>query len=275
MTFSELLSALSAGLDGNRFEAEYIIDGVFNLRRGEIALSAGSREVPPDGAAAAFSAMRRRKAGEPLQYIFRRAWFMNLELEVGPDVLIPRPETELLVEFAAENARLNARVLDVGTGSGAIALGLFDLRRDLKVTAVDVSPAALAVARRNRDRCGFTGVELLESDLFSALDKERVFDIVTANLPYVSEEELADCPAEVRDFEPRLALTAPESGLRLIRLAVERAPQFIASGGMLILEIGETQSAAVSGFMTAAGFGAVGVIADCNGRPRIVHGKKA
>ena len=274
MTFSELLSTLTSGLSGNRFEAEYIIDEVFGLRRGEIAFSSGGRPAAPDGVAAALDAMRRRRAGEPLQYIFRRAWFMNLELEVEPAVLIPRPETELLVAFAAENAPRNARVLDIGTGSGAIALGMFDLRRDLKVTAVDVSSAALAVARRNRDRCGFSAVEMVESNLFSALNG-RVFDLVAANLPYVAESELAECPAEVRDFEPRLALTAPEDGLRLIRLTVEQAPHFIASGGMLILEIGETQDRAVAKLLETAGFTKIGVIADYNGRPRIVHGKKA
>lgn len=173
------------------------------------------RFVAEVSAAAAESTLRaavRRAAGEPLQYIFERAYFMDLVLHVDPRVLIPRPETELLAEFAAANAPRCGSMLDLCTGSGAVALAVKYLRPDLSVAASDLSSAALEVAGINRSACSLE-VELLEGDLFAPVSGRR-FDFISANPPYVSAAELACCPAEVRDFEPRLALVAVGTALR-------------------------------------------------------------
>lgn len=253
------------------FEAVYIIGELSGLSRNEIALYPERRA--DDIYDAAIAAAERRARWEPLQYIFGRAYFMNLELEVSPDVLIPRPETELLVEWVVKNAPVGAVMLDIGCGSGAIPLATADFRPDMKITGVDISEKALLVAGRNRDRYKFQAVELLRSDLFSGVAGRR-FDIISANLPYVAEDELAECPDEVRCFEPRLALVAEDNGLALIREALNHAGGFLNPGGRIIMEMGETQAEKIQGFMRENHFVQIELHHDYNGRPRFVSGRK-
>ena len=263
---------LAANRPGNiaDFEAKYIIRELTGVAPGELDLGpehcVGSTTVE-----AALNAASRRLYFEPLQYIFERAYFMDLELFVSPDVLIPRPETELLVEWVVKNAPPNAALLDVGCGSGAIPLAVADMRPDMRITGVDISEKALAVARRNREKCNLPGVELLQSDLFTGV-AGRKFDVISANLPYVSEDEFAICPEEVRRFEPYLALVAKEDGLGLIKSTIEAAGRFLHSGGLIAMEIGESQGDRVVELLQNNHFDAAELHYDYNRRPRWVSG---
>ncbi|MFA7230268.1 MAG: peptide chain release factor N(5)-glutamine methyltransferase, partial [Victivallaceae bacterium] len=229
-TFLTLLRAAAqalgkAGIENPAAEAEILFMETLDCSRA--ALLSHYDEIPSaDILERLEQTLLRRSNREPVQYIFGRAYFMNLCLEVTPDVLIPRPETELLVENICLTAPGNASILDLGTGSGAIALAVACERLDVQVTAVDISPAALAVAERNRQSYNLQNVSLLQSNLFSAL-ADRTFDCIAANLPYVSHEEYATLQPEVKNHEPQLALTADDSGLAVIRRAAEAAPSHL------------------------------------------------
>jgi release factor glutamine methyltransferase len=221
--------------------------------------------------------VERRAAGEPFQYIAGRQEFYGLEFEVGPDVLIPRPETELLVEEALELLKgLDAPLLcDVGTGSGCIAVALLHERRDARGFALDVSAAALAVAARNAARNGVDErLRLLVSDCFEALrDGEHEgtrFDLVASNPPYVAESDLEGLQKEVRDHEPRVALTPGGDGLSVIRRLVAEAPHLLKRGGHLLLEIGFNQHERVASLIDPAVWTLLDIHHDLQGIPRTV-----
>ena len=212
--------------------------------------------------------MQRRISNEPWQYIFQRAYFRDLELMVTPSVLIPRPETELLVDWCIKYLPQGASVLDLGTGSGAIALSLATERRDLLVTACDVSTQALQVAKTNAANCAASQVEFIESDLFSNLS-DRKFDLIAANLPYVTEEEYTTLSAEVHDYEPKLALTSGDDGLDLIRRAIAEAPQYLNMRGAMILEMSDWQTEiAAELFADSLQWTAIEIIRDYTNRRR-------
>jgi release factor glutamine methyltransferase len=214
--------------------------------------------------------IERRARGEPLAYItgFREFW--TLQLRVTPAVLVPRPETELLVERAlALCSSRAARVLDLGTGSGAIALALATERPGWEVLATDVSPAALAIAQENAQRLGLASVQFAHSSWFAALVGRR-FDLIVSNPPYVA----ADDPAllALRD-EPRQALTPGEDALTDLRAIIQAAPPFLQTGGWLALEHGSTQAAAVADELVARGFGSVRCHRDPGGHKRVTEGQ--
>jgi release factor glutamine methyltransferase len=220
--------------------------------------------------AAARALVARRGRREPVAYIIGRKGFRGLELHVTPDVLVPRPETETLVEWAVEAAPHGGAVLDWGTGSGAIALALADERPDLDITAVDVSPAAVAVAAGNAMATGGR-VSVLVSDGFAALGDRR-FDLIAANPPYLSEAELDAAEPEL-GFEPRGALVAGIAGDEaLARLAAE-APAHLSPGGWLMCEIGAGQGARTAELFGAAGFHDIAVRQDLAGLDRVVAGR--
>lgn len=219
----------------------------------------------------------RRAAGEPLQYIAGRQEFYGLEFEVSRDVLIPRPETELLVEGALELLKgAGAPLLcDVGTGSGCIAVTLLHERGDARGLALDVSPAALAVAERNAARHGVGGrLQFLVSDCFDALrggGREGIrFDLIASNPPYVAETDLEGLQREVRDHEPRVALTPGGDGLSVIRRLVAEAPEFMRPGGHLLLEIGFNQHGRVAALIDPAVWTLLDIHRDLQGIPRTV-----
>ncbi|HKG14657.1 MAG TPA: peptide chain release factor N(5)-glutamine methyltransferase, partial [Pyrinomonadaceae bacterium] len=194
------------------------------------------------------STVGRRAAGEPLQYIKGSQEFYGLDFEVDENVLIPRPETELLVETALgllKDAR-SPLVCDVGTGSGCVAVSLLHARRDARAVALDVSPAALGVAARNAARNGVAGrIDFLVSDCFDALSSGghggARFDLVASNPPYVAEDDLGGLQREVREHEPRVALTPGGDGLSVIRRLVSESPRHLKPGGHLLIEIGFDQ----------------------------------
>ncbi len=191
---------------------------------------------------------KRRKTGEPLQYLLGEWDFMSLTLSCGEGVLIPRADTEILVEKALAWMKPGARVLDIGTGSGAIAVSLAKLGRQAQVTAVDVSDRALEIARRNAERNG-AAVEFVKSDCFSAL-KGRKYDMIVSNPPYISEDEMRGLMPEVAR-EPELALFGGADGLDFYRRISREAPEYLNEGGCLLFEIGWLQKDAVSALVKA------------------------
>ncbi len=258
-----------AGIETLQAEAEIILAALLHLSRPELVLQA-RQTIPPAIVQQLEEIIARRIQGEPLQYIQGTAYFMNLELTVAPGVLIPRPETELLVEKICRELPHNGTMLDIGTGSGAIALAVADERPDASITAVDISHEALIIAKHNLARCGFNNVTMLQSDLFSALSDIK-FDYIAANLPYISEDEYRQLPDEVRLHEPKQALLAADNGLALIKAVAAEAHKFLTADGKIIFEIGFRQGDAVAALLSTCGyFREVEIIRDLNRLDRFV-----
>jgi len=216
----------------------------------------------------------RRAAGEPLQYITGRQDFFGLEFEVTPDVLIPRPETELLVDAALELLKEipSPFICDVGTGSGCIAVSVLRMRKDARAFGLDISLAALAVAERNAERHSVRDrMTPMISDCFAALHPPNtIFSMIVSNPPYIPENDVATLQREVSDHEPRIALTPGGDGLQLIRRLLEDAPPFLKLGGHMLLEIGFDQSAVVRELIDSRVWTLVDVRPDLQGIPRVV-----
>lgn len=216
--------------------------------------------------------LQRRMQGEPLAYILGERGFWSLDLEVSPAVLIPRPETERLVECALGRLpeRCALRVLDLGTGSGAIALAIARERPLAQVMATDRSAAALEVARRNAARLQLL-VEFIESDWYTAVPAER-FDLIVSNPPYIAADD-PNLDARVLASEPRHALIAGPSGLEMLRAITAGAPAHLAADGWLMLEHGWRQGAAVRELLVDTGFNNVASHADLAGHERVTTGR--
>jgi release factor glutamine methyltransferase len=211
--------------------------------------------------------LERRFAGEPLQYIRGRTEFFSHEFVVDDRVLIPRPETEVLVETAIARAKAGARVVDIGTGSGCIAIALERARPDLRVTAVDLSIDALAVANINRRRLS-SNVRLVASNLMGSIDAE--VDLVVSNPPYIAASEIAALAPEVRQFEPMMALTPGRTGLETIERILTQSRSRLALTGMLILEIGYGQQQQVRTLAEEATYTVEELVPDLAGIDRVV-----
>lgn len=223
--------------------------------------------------------VERRAAGEPLQYITGRQDFYGLEFEVTPDVLIPRPETELLVEKALQlldEKEERPLICDVGTGSGCIAISLLHARSSARAIGLDLSLPALRIAARNAVRHNVSErLYLLASDCLSALGAGAArFSILVSNPPYVREDALSGLQREVRDHEPHMALTPGGDGLRIIRRLLMDAPPFLQTGGHFLLEIGYDQHEAVRQLVDATVWELLDIQEDLQGIPRIVVLKK-
>jgi release factor glutamine methyltransferase len=275
----------AAGIETPRLDAEVLLAEASGLDRAELAADPGLSAA----AARRFGEMvRRRLRREPVAYILGRKGFRRIELAVDRRVLVPRPETELLVEVALE--REPASVLDVGTGCGVIALAIADELPGREVTATDTSAGALEVARANAKRlgladrvCFFHGT-LPEEE---ASGSDPSFDLIVANLPYVAEPDWPALPPEVRDWEPREALLAGPDGLdairgllprvRVLSRQAQQTPNSAGGGGpagALALEVGEGQAAAVAELVREAGFGSVETRRDLAGIERVVVGER-
>lgn len=268
------VDALAAvGVDEPRLDAELLLGEAMGCERSALTADSGA-EVPAAAARSFGEMVRRRLRREPVAYILGRKGFRRLELAVDSRVLVPRPETELLVELALELRP--ERVLDVGTGSGAIALAVADELPDAEVTATDTSPAALEVARANAERLGLAERVRFVEGTFA--DDERVFDLVLANLPYVAERDWSSLQPEVTKYEPRSALLAGPDGLDAYRALIpECSPRSSRYAerirGALAVEVGKGQAAAVAELMRAAGFGEVEARRDLAGIERVVVGR--
>lgn len=265
----------AAGLPAARAEAEWLLAAVLGLERGRLLVD--PPPVTPAQAARFEALVGRRAAREPLQHLLGWEDFHGLRLRVTPAALIPRPETEGLVawvlELLAGSAGRPLRLADVGTGSGAIACALARALPGATVVAVDRSAPALALARRNVRALGLQGrVHLVRADLLAGV--RGGFDAVVANLPYLPTGGLELLPDEVRRFEPREALDGGPDGLAVIERLVAAAPAVLAPGGLLVLEVGDDQAAAVAARLGRAGLGALGTRRDLAGVPRYVAGRR-
>ncbi len=223
------------------------------------------------------SLLERRLKGEPIQYITGETEFYGLPFRVTPDVLIPRPETEHLVEKVGELAPLfrKPRIVDVGTGSGAIAIALAHEWPSAIVTAVDTSEPALAVARENAERVGFASrIRFLHGDLLTPVACER-FDIVVSNPPYVSSADRDSLAVEVREFEPAVALFASNDGLDIYRRLIPSAFAVLEAGGFIALEIGCGQEPAIRSLLVSAEFAQIEFVSDLQSIPRVAVARRA
>lgn len=262
----------AAGIDEARLDAEVLLEHATGWDRARLA--ANPEAGLPGGVARRFGEMvRRRLRREPVAYVVGAKWFRRIELAVDPRVLIPRPETELLVELALE---LRPRtVLDVGTGSGAIALAIADELPECEVTATDTSPGALEVARANAERLGLADrVRFVEG----SVPPGEAFDLIVANLPYIAEPDWESLAPEVTRWEPREALMAGSDGLDAYRSFIPECgrafrPHGAESSTALAVEVGEGQAAAVGAMLCESGFAAVETRRDLAGIERVVWGR--
>ncbi|MGS0942124.1 peptide chain release factor N(5)-glutamine methyltransferase [Pseudomonas luteola] len=217
--------------------------------------------------------IERRRDGEPIAYILGHQGFWSLDLEVSPDTLIPRPDTELLVETAlALTGAERRRVLDLGTGTGAIALALAHERAQWQVMGVDRVDGAVVLAERNRARLGISNASFQQSHWFAALSAER-FDIIVSNPPYIPHNDPHLDEGDVR-YEPASALVAGDDGLDDIRLIVQQAPEHLLPSGWLLLEHGFDQAPAVRSLLTEQGFISVESHRDLGGHERVTLGQR-
>ena len=262
---------LAATSRNPRRDAEVLLAHVLRCDQAAL-LTHPERLLSPDESDQLESFLKRRLASEPMQYITGAQEFFGLLFEVTPDVLIPRPETEHLVEAALEHIapEANARIVDVGTGSGAIAVSLAHARPHSHVTAVDLSPAALEVARSNAQRHGVLDrVTFLQSNLLAAVHGAD-FDLVVSNPPYIAEGEVLEL--QVSNYEPQSALYAGPTGLEVYERLIPEARKVLKPGGWLLLEIGFGQQPAVEALLR--GWRSVSVVHDLQGIPRVVQAMK-
>lgn len=260
------------GIESPRLNAELLIGHSLGLKRMQLYLQF-ERPLSEPELEKIRPLVRRRGQHEPVQYILGETEFCGLKLKTDRRALIPRPETELLVEnvVTALSGRPPARVLDLGTGTGALALALAQAFPEAKVTAIELSEEALALAWENAESTGLAGrVEVLRSRWFDALGADTRFDVIVANPPYLTSLETAQALPEVRDFEPAAALTAAEDGLADLREIVTGAPRFLSPGGMLAVETGIAHHPRLLELTAVAGFARSESRRDLAGRDRYV-----
>ncbi|MFC3060426.1 peptide chain release factor N(5)-glutamine methyltransferase [Paenirhodobacter populi] len=260
----------AAGIEGAATDARRLLAHVLGLAP-ERLLLAMQDEISPDQQAAFEAATDARAARRPVAQITGLRRFWGLDFRVTRDTLDPRPETEILVEAALEEPF--GMVLDLGTGTGCILVSLLHDRSDARGTGVDLSEAALIVARDNAARLGVAErARFLRSDWFSAVT--GTFDLIVSNPPYIAAEEMPALSPEVRDWEPHLALTPGGDGLAAYRLIAREAAARLTSGGRLLLEIGPTQAGAVCDLLRDGGFERIEVRRDLDGRDRTILARK-
>ncbi len=215
----------------------------------------------------------RRKKREPIQYILGKAFFFNSEFTVTPAVLIPRPETEIMVEKLIEVIPPGGVMADVGCGSGCIGISVALERPDVQVFAFDISPDALQIAHLNAKNLNVPNINFIQSDLFSNCPADLNFDAVGANLPYVPFVDYYTAQSEVREYEPQLALTADDDGLEIIFRCIKQLPQFMKNNGQAFFEIDPSQDVRLSDFMSQNNWHNVKIIKDYTSRSRFVEAK--
>jgi len=261
-----------AGIDSARLDAEILLAAACHISRA--MLLADAVRMDSDIIKRFRRMVARRAEREPLAYIIGRKEFFSLDFEVTPAVLIPRPETETLVECALKFVadRGAARTLDIGTGSGAIAVAVAMNALDAHVVATDISEDALAIARRNaiRHRCD-NRIEFVRADLFPEGDMR--FDVILSNPPYIADAEIAALEPEVREHEPRLATSAGNDGIAFYRRIAAGCPSRLKSDGAVMVEIGAGQARAVKALFRSAGFSNSDAIRDLAGIERVVRAR--
>ena len=265
------IKTLQAGLPLEALENRILLCHALGITRVGL-ITQSERVLDEDEAARLGALVQRRLDGEPIAYIVGQREFFGLPFQVGPAVLIPRPDTELIVELALERLAPRARLLDMGTGSGAIAVAVAHTRPDVQVTALDVSEDALALARTNAAANG-AQVRFLRSDWFAALGEDDVFDLVASNPPYIASGDEHLAQGDLR-FEPVDALTDHADGLSDLRTIVAGAGRHLVAGGWLLLEHGYDQAAAVRALLIEAGYGETQSWRDLAGIERVSGGRR-
>jgi release factor glutamine methyltransferase len=269
----DLLASAAQRLGGARLEAEILLAHALDASRAR--LYAWPEHEPDSAQQEAFERLvDARVRGEPIAYLIGRREFWSLDIAVTREVLIPRPETELLVELALERIPRDRafRIADLGTGSGAIALAIARERPLARVTATDASTAALDVARDNAKRLGIGNVAFAEGDWYAAIGDAQL-DVIVSNPPYIAANDAHLAQGDLR-FEPASALASGDDGLDAIRRIVAGAPHYLAEVGALLLEHGFDQSARVRALLDAAGFENVSSVRDNGGHERVTLGTK-
>jgi release factor glutamine methyltransferase len=269
------------GIENPRLNAELLLARSMNINREALYVRL-HEELGEKAQKEVDHLLRRRISGEPLQYILGQQEFWSTRFKVDPRVLIPRPETELLVEQALSmlleiSTERRPVVLDIGTGSGAVAISLARERKNIRVIASDVSREALILARENAQSSGTREqIDFINGDLFYPFAEREAFDLILSNPPYIKHSEMAQLSREIRDFEPTVALDGGEDGLDYYRKIVYQAPSYLRKGGWLLLELGQGQYRKVSEMMKETGlFEGTESVRDLSGIERVVKARKA
>ncbi len=262
---------VSKGVENARLDAEVLVAHALGLRRMDLYLQFERPLAEPE-LAAIRPLVKRRGQREPLQHILGETDFFDLKLKTDRRGLIPRPETELLLELVTQSvAAAPARILDLGTGTGAIALALAKFWPEAEVVAVDRSADALALAAENAVKLGLTArVRFVASDWFAALAGEPPFGLIVSNPPYLTAAEVAEAEPEVRDHDPRAALVAGRDGREDLETIIRAAPAFLSPGGLLALETGIAQHAELTAFAAPFGYSSIESKRDLTDRERFL-----
>ena len=274
-----LLSETSLPPNEARILMAYVLDQHYQLPRSAL-LSRDDMQLNAEAFNVWQSLESKRLQGEPIAYLIGKRGFHNIDLHVGPGVLIPRPETELLVEIGlreirrVEQAGKTVNVLDLGTGSGAIALAIANDAPNVKVTATDQSPNALAIAQTNAKYLGLESrVQFFQGSWYEAFDAKVTFDLILSNPPYIANQDPHLLQGDLR-YEPIDALTDHASGLTCLEIIIDRSPDYLKPNGLIAVEHGFDQSAAVVTLMKSAGFSDIQVHQDLAGLNRVVSARK-
>ncbi len=261
------------GIENPRLDAELIVAHALGIDRTRVIIES-PRPLDPAELSLLRDLVKRRRHHEPIAYLRGKREFYGLTFRVDRRVLVPRPDTEALVEVALDRSRhlsLSMRMLDLCTGSGCVAITIARQRPTGSVIATDLSPDALAVARENAYRLGAYNVAFVESDLFTNVPRRR-FDVITANPPYIATAEIEALMADVRDFEPRMALDGGADGLDVVRRIVDESPSFLDTNGVLAMEIGAGEADAARALFEARGYTDVRATRDYGKVERVVSG---
>lgn len=265
--------ALASSSDTARLDAELLLCHVIGKPRTWL-YTWGDQPLDADAQAVFVALIERRKCGEPIAYIIGEREFWGLSLETAPHTLIPRPDTELVVEAALDRAmNPSGRLLDLGTGTGAIALAFASERPEWQITGLDVVPEAVALAQRNAKRLAIPNAAFLESNWFVALSATSRYELIVSNPPYIAATDHHLNEGDVR-FEPRSALVADDEGLADLHHVVNTAWQHLTPGGWLLLEHGWTQADAVCAMLKSLGYERVESLRDLGQQPRVSLGQK-
>lgn len=262
---------MEAGIPEAELDARLLLEEICGTNRNDLLVH-GERPVEEEQYQRYLEWICRREKREPLQHIIGKQEFMGLEFRVSNKVLIPRQDTEILVEEVLKELGSGMRILDMCTGSGCILLSLLYYSNDCTGVGVDISAQALEVAGHNGEALSQQrdlDYEFCFSDLFQEVD--GLFDVIVSNPPYIPTEVLGTLMPEVRDYEPMLALDGTDDGLFFYRQLAQQSPNYLCRGGRLYLEIGHDQAVAVSDLLEAAGFVEIQVVQDYAGLDRVVH----
>lgn len=263
------LALMEAGIAEASLDARLLLEFVCHTNRNDLLVH-GDKEILKEEQDIYVNYIDRRKAHEPLQHITGEQEFMGLVFEVSGNVLVPRQDTEVLVEETMRYLHDGMSILDMCTGSGCILLSLLKYSNGCKGVGADISQEAVAVAKRNAQNLQISDVSFVESDLFESV--EGRYDIIVSNPPYISTGEISGLMEEVKAHEPLLALDGGEDGLFFYRKIIEKAPEHLNGGGYLFFEIGYDQAEAVTDEMKKAGYKEISVVKDYAGLDRIVYG---